>query len=94
MNQIQKLEKKLNLNESEIRSICAQQHMLNNVYTKKSLKTLNITFKGDVLKLITKIAKALRVSNDAVIGGLLHYRLPEMIRLREEKDMINADKCL
>jgi hypothetical protein len=91
---IQKLGKKLKLSENEIRDICAQEHLLKYVHTKKSLKTINITFKGDTLKHISKIAKALKVSHSAVIGGLLYNRLPEMKRQREEKDMLNGDKCL
>jgi hypothetical protein len=75
MNQIQKLEKKLNLNENEIRNICAQEHMLKYVHTKKSLKTIDITFKGDVFEKLSKIAKTLKVSIDAVIGGLLYSRV-------------------
>lgn len=74
MNKIEKLCEKFKLSESEIRSICAQEHMVRKVYPKKELKTINITFKGDSSDFIQKIAKALKVSSSAVIGGLLHER--------------------
>lgn len=72
---IKQLEKKLNLNEKEIRNICAQEHMLKSVYKKNTLKSVDVEFKEDVFKLIMKISKELKVSKDAVIGGLLHSKI-------------------
>ena len=77
MSKLEKLSDKFKLTEKEIRSIFAQEHMLRHFYPKKDLTNIDILFKGDSLDHINKICKALKVSKDAVVGGIMYERIKE-----------------
>lgn len=66
-----KLVKKLKLNEETIRNICAQEHLIKNVYPKSRMKKIQVEFKGDVITRLNAIKKGLNVSLDAIVAGIL-----------------------
>lgn len=66
-----KLAKKLDLGEDIVKRIILCNHKLNNFYTKKQLKTLNLNLDTRSYKLIDRIAKVLKVDRGAVISVAL-----------------------
>lgn len=75
MEKISKLVQKTKLPEKTIRDIIVQHHALNNYYTDKQLKVMPIDFKTKEqkksYKLIQKLAKILKVDDDAVLCVLV-----------------------
>lgn len=82
MSTLDKLSKKTNLENDVILRIFAQQYMLDNIYTKKELKSLDVTFKGDTLKILKRKAKVLGVSVDAIVGGILYSKYCDKEKLK------------
>jgi hypothetical protein len=71
MDKLQKLSKKLKLNKEVVEGIILYNHELNNFIPKKELKEVNFYLNSKSSTLITKVARALKVDEDAVIGYIL-----------------------
>ena len=74
---IVKAAKKAGITEETARKIVVYEHELSQLYPKKSLCEMQIDFTKESRQVTEKIAKALKVSNDAVIGTLLIKYLEE-----------------
>jgi hypothetical protein len=71
---VAKAAKKAGISTSQALDMIAYDHAMENLYPKNKLKKINVNFAGDTLKEINKIAKALRISTDAVIAvALIDY---------------------
>ncbi len=68
---LQKLVKKTNLSEEQIKDIIFQYHSLEKLIPKKQLKEISLNFNEESLKFVRKISKVLKVSNDAVISSAI-----------------------
>jgi hypothetical protein len=62
---------KAGINVDAALRIVAYQHELDNLMPKKMLKKVNFNMDLKSLQAIKKVSKALKVSNDAVIGSAL-----------------------
>ena len=71
MTKLQKISKKLNIPEKEAERIIIYNHELNNLIPKSTLKEVELEIDMVSRKKIDKIAKALKVDKDAVIGHML-----------------------
>lgn len=71
MTKLQKISKKLNIPENEAKEIIVYNHELTNLISKNKLKEIELDLDMVSLKKINKIAKALKVDKDAVIGHML-----------------------
>ena len=70
---LEKVIKKRGLKYDQAVRMIVQHHLLEKIIPKSQLKKIHINIKDpNSLKLVTKAAKALKISEDAVICTLLH----------------------
>jgi hypothetical protein len=68
---LQKLSKKLNLNEKVIKDMVYREHEYTKLVNKKTLCEVDLELKGDSYTILRKIARTLKISIDAVICSIL-----------------------
>jgi hypothetical protein len=68
---IEKLSKRLKLDREEVEGIILYAHELTHFLPKKKLKKVDLDITEATTNRIRKVAKGLKVSEDAVIGYLL-----------------------
>jgi hypothetical protein len=74
---IEKLSKRLKLDQEEVEGIILYEHELTHFMPKKKLKKVDLNITEATMKRIRKVAKGLKVSEDAVIGYLLKQMTKE-----------------
>ena len=65
------LSKKLGLNENQIMKIICYNHLLDNLFKKNEYKKIALNIELKSMKYIKKVAKTLKVADDAVINAAL-----------------------
>ena len=86
MKKLEKIAKKYNLALEDVLQIIATEHMINKFYKKSELKSININLSDRHAKWLKKIAKALKVSESAiVVVGLENY-----LKIHSSESKLNA----
>ena len=69
--ELHKIVSKLPISLEEAKEIIIYDHILNNYIPKRQLKHVDVNLNMNTQKLLAKLAKALKVSEDAIIGHAL-----------------------
>lgn len=67
--------KKAGITIEQATKMIVMNHELKHLIPKKELKKIQLNFKGDSLKIVKKVAKALKITEDAVINTLCYEYL-------------------
>lgn len=78
------ISKKLGVNVEQVRDIIVQHHELEQLISKRDLRKIKFNMGLDSAKLVARVAKTLKVSEDAVVNSLLVKYLDEQEKQNEQ----------
>lgn len=76
-SKLEKLKEKHKLKDQDIFNICGMNHLEKYVYKNKHMVDVNVNLDDEALKIIKKISKKLKVSENSVVVGLLISKMSE-----------------
>ncbi len=74
---LEKIKKKHKLTDQDVFNICGINHLEKHVYKKDELVDVPVNLDSEALKIIKKVAKKLKVSENSVVVGMLVSKISE-----------------